>query len=85
MERNPTSRTPSPPVGEPQTDADMPQPEEPDHPEDAHLGKRCHDTYSTNPGTTNGGVVGSPEGIDRDEMLRPMLGEGWRLATQWKD
>ena len=68
MERNPTSRTPSPPVGEPQTNADMPQPEEPDHPEDAHLGKRCHNTHSTNPGTANRGVVGSPEGIDRGHV-----------------
>ena len=68
MERNPTSRTPSPPVGEPQTNADMPQPEEPDNPEDAHLGRCWHDAYSTNPGAANGGVVGSPEGIDRGHV-----------------
>ena len=68
MEKDPTLRSPLPPVGEPQTNADMSQPEEPDDPEDAHLGRCWHDTYSTNPGAANGGVVGSTEGVDRGHV-----------------
>ena len=68
MEKDPPLRSPLPPVGEPQTNADMSQPEEPDDPEDAHLGRCWHDTYSTNPGAANGGVVGSTEGVDRGHV-----------------
>ena len=68
MEKDPTLRSPLPPVGEPQTNADMSQPEEPDDPEDAHLGRCWHDTHSTNPGAANGGVVGSTEGVDRGHV-----------------